>query len=66
MILCKMIVNGSDFVTYDKSISDVILNQLGNTIEADHLDHATEIAKSIYHRYRVVTLEGDIINEGGS
>ena len=26
----------SDFVTYDKSISDVILNQLGNTIVADH------------------------------
>ena len=56
----------SDFVTYDKSISDVVLNQLGNTIVADHLDHATEIAKSIYHRYRVVTLEGDIINVGGS
>ena len=34
----------SDFVTYDKSISDVVLNQLGNTIVADHLDHATEIA----------------------
>ena len=47
----------SDFVTYDKSISDVVLNQLGNTIVADHLDHATEIAKSIYHRYRVVTLD---------
>ena len=56
----------SDFVTYDKSISDVVLNQLGNTIVADYLDHATEIAKSIYHRYRVVTLEGDIINVGGS
>ena len=25
----------SDFVTYDKSISDVVLNQLGNTIVAD-------------------------------
>lgn len=56
----------SDFVRYDKEISDVVLNQLGNTILADHLDHATEIAKSVYHRYRVVTLEGDIINVGGS
>lgn len=56
----------SDFVRYDEEISDVVLNQLGNTILADHLDHATEIAKSVYHRYRVVTLEGDIINVGGS
>lgn len=56
----------SDFVRYDSEISNVVLNQLGHTILADHLDHATEIAKSVYHRYRVVTLEGDIINVGGS
>ncbi|MBU5594589.1 chromosome segregation protein SMC [Amphibacillus sp. MSJ-3] len=39
---------------------------LGNTIIAQTLKDANEIARLIDRRYRVVTLEGDIVNPGGS
>lgn len=56
----------SDFVTYDKRLKSIVLNQLGQVVVSDTLDHATEIANNLYHRYRVVTLQGDVINVGGS
>lgn len=56
----------SDFITYDDKISNVVLNQLGNIIVANDLETANAISKAIFARYRVVTLEGDIVNVGGS
>ena len=56
----------SDFVSSDKKIENVILNQLGNVIVADNIDHASEISKATYARYKVVTLDGNIVNVGGS
>ncbi len=56
----------SDYVTSEKQIDNVILNQLGNVILADTLQHASAISKATFTRYKVVTLDGDIINVGGS
>lgn len=56
----------SDFITYDDKIGNVVLNQLGNIIVAKDLETANAISKAIFARYRVVTLEGDIVNVGGS
>lgn len=56
----------SEFVDYDNKIKNVIWNQLGHIIVADDLDHAAEIARNVYHRYKVVTLSGDVVNVGGS
>ena len=42
------------------------MNQLGNVILADDIDHAYEISKATYARYKVVTLDGNIVNVGGS
>lgn len=56
----------SDFVSSDKKIENVILNQLGNVILADNIDHASEISKATYARYKVVTLDGNVVNVGGS
>ena len=56
----------SDFVSSSKKIDNVILNQLGNVILADDIDHAYEISKATYARYKVVTLDGNIVNVGGS
>ena len=56
----------SDFVSSSKNIDNVILNQLGNVILADDIDHAYEISKATYARYKVVTLDGNIVNVGGS
>ncbi len=56
----------SDFVSSSKKIDNIILNQLGNIILADNIDHASEISKATYARYKVVTLDGNIVNVGGS
>ncbi|WP_088005900.1 chromosome segregation protein SMC [Indiicoccus explosivorum] len=53
-------------VTFDPVYRNVIENVLGNTIVARDLKGAGEIAKLLSNRYRVVTLEGDVINPGGS
>ena len=42
------------------------MNTLGNIVVSSSLDEALKISKKIASRYRIVTLEGDIINVGGS
>lgn len=39
---------------------------LGHTIIADQLKDANEIARLVDRRFRIVTLDGDIVNPGGS
>ncbi|MXQ53227.1 chromosome segregation protein SMC [Shimazuella alba] len=39
---------------------------LGTVLVVDHLTTANKVAQALSHRYRVVTLEGDIVNPGGS
>ena len=56
----------SNIVKYDTKYRDIILNLLGNIIVVEDLDSANKIAKIINHRYKVVTLSGDIVNVGGS
>ena len=56
----------SNLVKYEKTYNNIILNQLGNIIIAKDIDSATNISKSINNRYRVVTLDGEIIHVGGS
>lgn len=56
----------SDFVSSKEKIDNVILNQLGNVILADNIDHASEISKATFARYKVVTLDGNLVNVGGS
>ena len=56
----------ADLATYDAKYDNVVRNLLGATIVAEHLDAATTIAQMIHHKFRVVTLEGDVIYAGGS
>ncbi|MCH5584973.1 chromosome segregation protein SMC [Shimazuella sp. AN120528] len=39
---------------------------LGNVLVTDNLATANKVAQVLSHRYRVVTLEGDVVNPGGS
>ncbi|WP_033543711.1 chromosome segregation protein SMC [Planococcus sp. CAU13] len=55
-----------ELVDYDRSYSMIIENLLGNVIVAHDLKGATAIARLTGNRFRVVTLEGDIVNAGGS
>ena len=56
----------SDLCNFDPKYRNVVLNALGNVIVVDNLTNATNVAKIINHMYKIVTLEGDIINAGGS
>ena len=44
----------------------VVENLIGTTIIVDNLKHANELARAIQYKTRIVTLEGDIVNPGGS
>lgn len=56
----------ANLVLYDKKYTNIILNQLGNVIIANNLDDANEISKIINHKYKIVTLDGELIHVGGS
>lgn len=56
----------SNLVKYDLKYHNIILNQLGNVIITKNLDSANKLGKIINHRYRIVTLEGELLHVGGS
>ncbi|MFC4735574.1 chromosome segregation protein SMC [Bacillus daqingensis] len=56
----------AEAVTSDKAHERVVEHLLGNVILTETLDQAKLAAAAVQHRYRVVTLEGDIVNAGGS
>ncbi len=39
---------------------------LGRTLVCETIDHALSLAKTIQNRYKIVTLDGQVINAGGS
>lgn len=55
-----------ELVTFDVANQTIVENLLGNVIVAKHLEGASEIARSCGFKFRVVTLDGDIVNAGGS
>lgn len=56
----------SDLVNYDEFFRKIILNQLGNVLVATNIDEANRLSRKIYARYKIVSLDGDIIHVGGS
>ena len=56
----------SDLVKYNKEYENIIKNQLGIIVVATTIDAATRLSHMIKARYKIVTLEGDVINVGGS
>ena len=56
----------SELVKYDEKFSEIYLSLLGRVVIADELDSAIRIAKKYSNRFRVVTLDGQVINAGGS
>ena len=56
----------SELVKYDSRYSNIIKNQLGNVIVTDNIDSANKISKIIDHKYKIVTLDGNLVHIGGS
>ncbi|MBQ6494655.1 MAG: AAA family ATPase [Bacilli bacterium] len=63
----KGFINTADkLVNYEIIYKNIITNQLGNIIITDNIDTANNISKIINHKYKIVTLDGQVINIGGS
>ena len=56
----------SDLIKYDKKYQDIILNLLGRTIIVENMDSAIALAKANNYSFRIVTLDGDVINPSGA
>ncbi|SDT45145.1 condensin subunit Smc [Paenibacillaceae bacterium GAS479] len=56
----------AELVTSEPKYEAIVGNLLGNVLLADNLEAANRIAARCSYRFRVVTLEGDVVNAGGS
>ena len=51
---------------YEPQYSEIIKSLLGRTAVAEDLDSAIVIAKKYDYRFKIVTLDGQVVNAGGS
>ncbi len=56
----------SDVVQCQKTYRDIILNLLGRTVVVNGMDEAITISRKYGYSFRIVTLDGEILNPGGS
>ena len=56
----------SELVDYDKKYTEIIKSLLGRTVVAEDLDAAIQIAKKYNYKFKIVTLDGQVVNAGGS
>lgn len=56
----------SNLVKNDKNLDDIVANILGKIIICEDMDSARTIAKAITYQAKIITLDGDSINAGGS
>ncbi|MCY1618162.1 chromosome segregation protein SMC [Staphylococcus pettenkoferi] len=56
----------SEAISVEPQYQHIVRNLLGNTIIVNDLKQANALARAIRYRTRIVTLEGDIVNPGGS
>ena len=56
----------SRLVTYDAKYDDIFRSLLGRTVVAEDLDSGIAMARKYRNAFRIVTLDGQVINRGGS
>lgn len=57
---------GDELIEYNQKFKNIFTNLLARTAVADTLDHAIAIAKNYGYTFKIVTLDGQVINAGGS
>lgn len=62
----KVISTADKLIKYDLKYKNIIENQFGNVIVCNNLDSANEFSKKINHKYKVVTLDGELLHVGGA
>ncbi len=56
----------SELCSCDKKYANILSSLLGRIVIADDLNSAASIAKRYSYRFKVVTLDGQVVNAGGS
>ena len=56
----------SDLISCDNAYRPVVENLLGRTVIAENIDCAISMAKRYSNRFKIVTLDGQVMNPGGS
>ena len=57
---------GCDLIHYSSELKVLAEYLLGRVLVVDNIDHALRIARNYRQSLRIVTLEGDLLNPGGS
>ena len=57
---------GSELCRCDERFRNIISNLLGRILIFDNIEHASEAAKLCRYKVKIVTLDGQVINAGGS
>ncbi len=56
----------SDLCSCDDIYKGILSSLLGRIVVAENLDYAVSMAKKYSYRFRIVTLDGQVVNTGGS
>lgn len=60
------VARANEIVSADPKFSGIIASLLGRIVIAEDINTATVIAKKYGYKFRIVTLDGQVINAGGS
>ncbi len=60
------IAMAQDIVEYDKKYEDVVGSVLGGTVVVDNIDNAIAMAAKCGHKFKIVTIEGEVMQPGGA
>jgi len=56
----------SDLIKYDKKYDGIVKSLLGRVVVVDNIDNGIAMSRKFGYKFKTVTLEGDILNAGGS
>lgn len=58
--------NADELVRYPDAIREIVSGLLGRIVIMDDLNNAISLARKTGYSFRIVTLEGDVVNPGGA
>ena len=56
----------SDLIKYDKKFDSIMKNLLCRVVVADNIDNAIIMARQFSYKFKIVTINGEVLNPGGS
>ncbi len=60
------IAMAEEVVEYDKKFEGIVGSVLGGTVVVDNIDNAIQMAAKCGHKFKIVTLEGEVMQPGGA